>query len=530
MTDVFISYSRRNLDFVHKLDVALSAQGKLSWFDQKKQPLEGLPPGSKWWEEIKHGIETADNFLFVISPESVTSPYCNAEIAHALYHERRIVTVLYRQSTGEADTLRAIDHIIDSIPDNSELPSSVSATITNLRSLTRRNWLEISKVQYVVFSDEETFDQSIALLVQGLDMDLAWIRTWSQVRQTARIWKETSDDSYLWSEMRLKPVREMVEQRAQELTDIEREFIRPEAERLLAELDNIDTTHARRSDIGERLCAIGDPRPGVGLRPDGLPDIVWCYVDEPEDRRGKKIEFIDHKGKLGDFEIKPFYIAKYPITFVQFQAFLDDPDGFGCDKWWKGLYEKYRKQEMADQHFKFANHPRENLSWYQAVAFCQWLSAKLPLDGWANTLSVSSEAETGIRTDWKIRLPTEWEWQYAATSGSPTDDYPWGPDWEEGRHCNTKDSGLSRTTAVGMYPHGVSTTGVMDLLGNVWEWCLNKYSKPNNTEIASAARRVLRGGAWNLNPNFARCVYRNSNEPYSIYNNRGFRVVCAAPI
>ncbi|NLF77025.1 MAG: hypothetical protein GX573_15110 [Chloroflexi bacterium] len=95
--------------------------------------------------------------LFVISMESVASPYCNAEIVRALHHERRIVTVLYPQSTSKADTLHAIDSVIDSIPDGSVLPSSVSVTITNLRSLTRRNWLEISKVPYVAFTDEYPF-------------------------------------------------------------------------------------------------------------------------------------------------------------------------------------------------------------------------------------------------------------------------------------------------------------------------------------------------------------------------------------
>ncbi|MCD4687514.1 MAG: toll/interleukin-1 receptor domain-containing protein, partial [Anaerolineae bacterium] len=79
MTDVFISYSRRDLDFVQTLDAALTAKGKVTWFDQKTEPLVGILPGAKWWEQIKDGIETADNFLFVISPASMASPYCNAE-------------------------------------------------------------------------------------------------------------------------------------------------------------------------------------------------------------------------------------------------------------------------------------------------------------------------------------------------------------------------------------------------------------------------------------------------------------------
>ncbi|HEX3052147.1 MAG TPA: SUMF1/EgtB/PvdO family nonheme iron enzyme [Aggregatilineaceae bacterium] len=536
MVDVFISYSRRNLEFVHKLDTALSACGKASWFDQKKDPLEGLLPGSKWWDEIKHGIESADNFLLIISPESIASPYCNAEIAHAIQHEKRLLTVLYCGNRREADNLKAVDAAIDAIPEESELPTTVSATINNLRSLTRRNWLEISRVQYVKFFDDGLFDRALEQLVEALDMDLAWLRTWSQVRQTARIWAETKDDSYLWSEMRLKPVREMVEKRKQPLTEVEREFIRPEAEHLLTELDNIDTSHTRRSIIGERLCVIGDPRRGVGLRSDGLPDIAWCYVDVPEHLRGKPIEFIGSRKakeeKYGEFEVKPFFIAKYPITYMQFQAFLDDPDGFERDEWWEGLMENYHKYRMAEQRMKFPNHPRDSVSWFHAIAFCRWLHAKLPMEALPEPPATQSESREQLDkipnvSQWGIRLPTEWEWQYAATGGQPSNEYPWGLEWDSGQHCNTEESGLGRTIAAGMYPRGASPVGALDMSGNVWEWCLTEYADPTNTGIAGNMSRALRGGCWDWEQEDAHCRSRYGFTSDSMYVFVGFRVVCA---
>lgn len=532
MTDVFISYSRRNLAFVQQLDAALTAQGKTCWFDQKKEPLEGIPPGSKWWDEIKHGIETADNFLFIISPASIASPYCNAEIAHAIHHEKRIVTVLYHGPAGEADTLRAVDTAIDAIPDHSELPPSVSAAITNLRSLTRRNWLEISKVQYVTFSDNGTFDQSLRQLIQGLDMDLAWLRTWSQVRQTARVWKETGDDSYLWSEMRLKPIREMIEKRRQPLTDVERDFIRSEAERLLHELENLDTSHARREEIGRRLEIIGDTRPGVGLRPDGLPDIEWCAVP------GGRVEIMGQT-----FNVQPFYIAKYLITNVQFQAFIDAPNGYRNDSWWKGLAEEYRKQKLAEPTTKFSSYPRNNISWYQTVAFCRWLNAKLPPEAWpeqaltemgaASRASTKGENRTGLfnrffrpgmRANWQIRLPTEWEWFQAATGGDPANQYPWGAEWD-GRRANTGDAGLGRAITVGMYPPGVSPAGVLDMSGNLWEWCLNEYENLKNIRLGGGEPRVQRGGAYDTDSASSGCSARDTL-PFYLDDLWGGRVVC----
>jgi len=135
--------------------------------------------------------------------------------------------------------------------------------------------------------------------------------------------------------------------------------------------------------LANSFISLGHP-PWVGLRPDGLPDIAWCYVP------GGYITLED-KAK-STFTVPPFYIARYPITFVQFQAFLDDPDGFERDEWWAGLAEKHRKQSMNEQRFKFANHPRESVSWYQTVAFCRWLNAKLPTEAWPDTTALNVPA------------------------------------------------------------------------------------------------------------------------------------------
>ncbi len=75
-------------------------------------------------------------------------------------------------------------------------------------------------------------------------------------------------------------------------------------------------------------------------------------------------------------------------------------------------------------------------------------------------------------------MPTEWEWQQAATGGDPTREYPWEGGWD-GSWCNSDESRMNRTTAVGMYPQGATQQGVMDMAGNDWEWCLNKEANPD---------------------------------------------------
>lgn len=171
-----------------------------------------------------------------------------------------------------------------------------------------------------------------------------------------------------------------------------------------------------------------------------------------------------------------FQIAKYPVTYVQFQKFIDIQDGFTDDRWWQGLAE--REIQPLEQCWKIANLPRENVTWYAAVAFCRWLS-------------------NGV--GYCVRLPLEWEWQFAA-QGTDGRQYSWGNEYIQG-YVNVKVTStkggvfLGRTTAVGDFHQGESPFGVMDMVGNVWEWCQNEYNQPDNTGLFRNAARVVRGGS-----------------------------------
>jgi formylglycine-generating enzyme required for sulfatase activity/DNA polymerase III delta prime subunit len=240
--------------------------------------------------------------------------------------------------------------------------------------------------------------------------------------------------------------------------------------------------------IGIITLANGDPldnRPGVGLTSEGLPDINW--VDIP----GGAITLED---VIGEFEVKPFRIARYLVTNRQFQAFVDALDGYGNPKWWK---EIERSLAPSSPTWHEANYPRERVSWYEAVAFCRWLTEK-------------SRARGLLKKSQEIRLPTEWEWQQAATKGNNYNIYPWGLKWDPTR-CNNYESNLGRTSAVGIYPHGIWAGGPLDMAGNVFEWCLNKYENPKArgaTKIDKSGLRVLRGGSWTFRAEFLRASDR----------------------
>jgi len=273
----------------------------------------------------------------------------------------------------------------------------------------------------------------------------------------------------------------------------------PESARLVATIGDPLASVKDRVAAGRRLAEIGDPRPGVGLRADGLPDIVWCDVPGGE--------FIYRAGRR--LTLAAFRIAKYPVTYLQFQAFIDAADGYANAKWWEGLYQDGVAQQRkgpVDQWFKLSNHPRENVSWYDAIAFCRWLSDNL------------SESVT---------LPTEQQWEKAAR-GTDGRIYPYGNEFDPAKG-NTGNSGIGQTSAVGAFLDGASPYGAMDMSGNVWERTLTEYKSAPDADISSNAVRVVRGGGWtNWGVDNFRCECREWVDPAARYYNGGFRVTSPA--
>jgi Sulfatase-modifying factor enzyme 1/SIR2-like domain len=268
-------------------------------------------------------------------------------------------------------------------------------------------------------------------------------------------------------------------------------LLTPELEWMSGELRDEMTTHLRRRDIGLRLNEIGDPRPGVGVV-EAIPDITWRPVPTGE------IEVTNQ----GHFLVKSFRMAAFPITFGQFRAFLDAEDGFEIENWWYDMKPAKRNSYWTNSR---ANHPLTNVSWYEAAAFCRWLSAKLRYD---------------------VRLPDEQEWQWAAQSGRPAYSYPWGPTWRESL-ANTRESDINGSTAVGMYPSGNSSQMISDLSGSVWEWCRNEHRNLRSVNGNRDESRTLRGGSWFGDRLFARAQFRDFHvSPAYRSNDLGFRVVC----
>lgn len=275
-----------------------------------------------------------------------------------------------------------------------------------------------------------------------------------------------------------------------------RHFFIPEPLALIDELSTDSTPHHRREEIGLRLNQLGDPRRGVGLNENGLPDIAWINISAGE-------VTLETKSRER-FTVPPFRLARYPVTWAQYCAFLNAKDGYCNSVWWE---DRPRDEEPGQQLWSFANYPVINVSWYDALAYCSWLSANLGLD---------------------IRLPTEWEWQWTAV-GSTQQNYPWQGEWNE-RRANSYEANIGRTVAVGLYPLARSPFGVGDMAGNVREWCLNLHDQPSDTSLSTSELRVLRGGSWSFYPGSVRVSVRYFSHPGGRSRNVGFRVLCLSPI
>ena len=115
-----------------------------------------------------------------------------------------------------------------------------------------------------------------------------------------------------------------------------------------------------------------------------------------------------------------------------------------------------------------------------------------------------------------------------AAGGDLTNKYPWSEKWDLDR-ANTDESGLNRTTAVGLYPQGASLVKAFDMSGNVLEWCLNEYENSLMVDATGYSRRALRGGSrydfWLV----VRCAFRGVNDPDFRDDTIGFRLLCSSP-
>ncbi|MBD1217542.1 MAG: TIR domain-containing protein [Aphanizomenon flos-aquae Clear-A1] len=192
--EVFISYSRTDSDLARKINDALQELGKTTWFDQ-----ESIATGTDFQQEINRGIASSDNFLFIISPKSVNSPYCASEVEYAKNLGKRFITVLHRPLSDD---------------DKQKLPAALASV----------QWLDFNH-------HGGEFSANFNELVRTLDTDRDHVRSHTKWSQRALEWDEKGKNADLllrgsefaiaeeWLEI------SEIEKKNPPITDLQKDFI-----------------------------------------------------------------------------------------------------------------------------------------------------------------------------------------------------------------------------------------------------------------------------------------------------------------
>lgn len=290
----------------------------------------------------------------------------------------------------------------------------------------------------------------------------------------------------------------------------------------------------QRCDIADELARNGDPR---------FYDFDWIKIPAGEfwmgaqkehphennyDKMARGNEGPVHRMKLSGFEI-----LKYPVTVAQYARFVENNGYLQPEFWTAGGFKDNNTPDEWDEQQEHPARPIVNVSWFEATAFAAFLSR-----------------ETGQQ----ITLPAEAQWERAGRGKTGFyRSWSWGTQEPDVDRTNWKKAKLGHASPVGIFPVNATDNGILDLSGNVWEWCTDWYDdergqfdtpsefyrkteeteNPVNAEngqlkiVGPKKYRVWRGGSFFYDTGDLRCSVRSGNGPIIRGDYFGFRLVRA---
>nr|MDQ2997131.1 SUMF1/EgtB/PvdO family nonheme iron enzyme [Chloroflexota bacterium] len=322
---------------------------------------------------------------------------------------------------------------------------------------------------------------------------------------------------------------------ANSLIDVESELEAPLCHAIVDLLETPDPAipTADRIAAARVLADLGDPRFPVvrdAWRAEafpqtfGSPQSYWCAVLAGIYPIGGW-EAGQQPAAIG---LPSFWIARFPITVAQYAPFVEQGYGANAERWWTPNGWQWKNERQRTEPYAWnrppydgPNQPVIGITWYEATAFCAWLSEQL-----ADALPAGSI----------VRLPTEAEWEASASyaPNEPPRSYPWGPNTPTSEQAIYDQSGLDAPAPVGCCPAGAAACGALDLAGNMWEMTASSHRKyPDQSNVVEKDFTTntfdvpWRGGSWAQNSTYVRCGARYGNLPVNVNGYVGFRVVVA---
>jgi len=486
MAQIFISYSRKDFDFIEQLAVDLKVAGLNVWYD-----LSGLEGGAHWRREIEKAIKASLYVIVVLSPDSVASIWVEEETLYARNLKRKIIPLLYRSADLPLGfySLNFID-------------------VQGGKYL--QNYKEILRALDIKRSDRE-FAEKVVREKARLE---------AEEKEKRRIAEEKAEREAADKTAREKAGEEATEKARLEAEEQARQkAIREKAAREKTLKSILSTSKPILRIIGIIGIVIilfwfgswGFPKL-ASLIPTTMASLTATFVSQKTPTPTEfpySLETLDSKNVVmrlvsaGDFlmgdnkypdesplhkvYLKSFYIDKYEVSNFLYKACVEAGE---CDP--PKVLDFY-------SNTKYETHPVVYVDWDMANAYCEW---------------------RGNGT----RLPSEEEWEKAAR-GTTGWTYPWGFKLE-GVKANY-DNNLG-TVAVDVFPNGQSSYQVFNMAGNVREWILDWYDVYPNGDLNASNDfgrkfRVLRGGAWDLDVEYLRTASRDYGSPKFSDNDIGFR-------
>ena len=564
---VFVSYARADKPYCIRIIETLRAHDV--WHDQ------GLSAGQDWWQEILRRLEWCEVFLYLLSPDSLTSQHCRRELELALRLKRDIVPVMITKDTVLPEYMRDWNYI--DLSENLTV-ENVSQLLNAILMVERQKTSAAAPTEAPAAADNRA--ESSTSPADAISHAVRALET-GDYRRAARLLRLAKASGYQSRFVKIDKLLGIAESALKERKqsrEVDREYqhivalFAFESTRQMA----CEALQEFRREFGDydprglrELCepaaadpASSSPRSANNIRPalrqprveappaasrkqsarassqavPGQPNGASKSSREAAAQIDMARRLPDADGPLSAKDVLPLLQwCDIPHGMVTVSSIVGADEDFGektvpvdnfvMSKYpvTNAQYDIFVRAEDGYKNARWWTYSEHAQRWFKlgkGVAAAGFSGDRHPRESvnWYEAMAFANWLGSLLKM--KVALPTVAQWQRAA-QGDDDRYFPWGDDYNE-EHCNTLETGLKATTPVDRYHQGASPYGVYDMAGNIWEWTLNTAAA---AEDGRDRRRAVAGGSYVSPCDRARTSFRYYLDPRVRYSSIGIRLV-----